>query len=68
MVVDETIDDGERHGLVAEHDRTLRCGQEFPPEEGWMERRARHLILRFGPALPDRSPILAPRVWPMMSS
>ena len=32
-----------------------------------MEHRARQLILPFAPALPDRSLILAPRVWPMMT-
>jgi hypothetical protein len=32
-----------------------------------MEHRARQLILPFEPALPDRSLILAPRVWPMMT-
>ena len=32
-----------------------------------MEHRARQLILPFVPASPDRSLILAPRVWPMMT-
>jgi hypothetical protein len=32
-----------------------------------VEDRARQLILPFGPALPDRSLILAPRLWPTMT-
>jgi hypothetical protein len=44
------------------------CEQGFPlRERRSMEHRARQLTLPFGPALPDHSLILAPRVWPMMT-
>jgi len=44
------------------------CGQGFPlRERRSMEHRARQLILPFAPALPDRSLIVAARVWPMMT-
>src|SRR5271170_7476014 len=44
------------------------CEQGFPlRERRSMEHRARQLTLPFGPALPDGSLILAPRVWPMMT-
>src|SRR6266550_9145580 len=45
------------------------CAQGSPPwERGSMRHRATQLILPFEPALPGRQLILAPRLWPTMTS